>query len=313
MSSSHATGAVALVSAGPAGADLSTNPIRNAHDLAAAFLAGYRQATREAYARDLRAWGAFLAGLGGIDPLDARRVHVEAWCRQQEEEGVAPATTGRRLSALSGFYEYAVDEELIDRSPVKRVRRPRVSAESPRTGVERDGMRALLAAAEASGPRDHALIAVLCLNGWRISETLALRVGDLGHERGHRTAALTRKGGKRQIVAIAPRAADAIDVLVAGRGLDEWVFATRSGRAVDRVAAAKTVARLARIAGIEDRVSPHRLRHGWVTLALDANVPLHVVQDGAGHADPRTTQRYNSHRHSLDRAAAYAVAAHLAA
>jgi integrase/recombinase XerD len=312
MDTQNATGAVALMATGPAGADL-FNPIRNAHDVAAAFLAGYGPATREAYGRDLRRWGAFLAGIGGLDPLEARRVHVEAWARQQEEDGVAPATLARRLSALAGYYAYALDEELIDRSPVARVRRPKVSDESPRTGVERDDVRALLAAAEASGPRDHALLAVLCLNGTRISETLATRISDLGRERGHRTLTLTRKGGKRQRIALAPRAAEAVDILVAGRGDDEPIFATRSGRPVDRVAAAKTVARLARVAGIEDRVSPHRLRHGWVTLALDANVPLHIVQDGAGHADPRTTQRYNSHRHSLDRAAAYAVAAHIAA
>jgi hypothetical protein len=57
--------------------------------------------------------------------------------------------------------------------------------------------------------------------------------------------------------------------------------------------------------------APHRLRHGWVTVALDAGVVLHVAQDGAGHADPRTTQRYNSKRHSLDKAAAYTVAAYI--
>jgi hypothetical protein len=42
-------------------------------------------------------------------------------------------------------------------------------------------------------------------------------------------------------------------------------------------------------------------------------VALHIVQDGAGHADPRTTRRYDRERQSLDKAATYAVAAYLAA
>jgi integrase/recombinase XerD len=155
-------------------------------------------------------------------------------------------------------------------------------------------------------------VALLCLNGLRISEALAVDIGDLGHERGHRTLRLLRKGGKRQTVALPPRAAEAVDQLVAGRE-EGPIFATKTGRRLDRFAAAKTVARLARVAGIDERVSPHRLRHGWVTAALDAGCALHVVQDGAGHADPRTTQRYNSHRHLLDKAAAYAVALHVAA
>ncbi|WP_445548394.1 MULTISPECIES: hypothetical protein [unclassified Frankia] len=39
---------------------------------------------------------------------------------------------------------------------------------------------------------------------------------------------------------------------------------------------------------------------------------LRDVQDAAGHADPRTTRRYDRARHNLDRHAAYALAAHLA-
>jgi integrase/recombinase XerD len=50
-----------------------------------------------------------------------------------------------------------------------------------------------------------------------------------------------------------------------------------------------------------------------VTAALASGAPLHVVQDSAGHADPRTTQRYNRARHSLDGHATYAVAQYVGA
>jgi len=41
-------------------------------------------------------------------------------------------------------------------------------------------------------------------------------------------------------------------------------------------------------------------------------VALRDVQDALGHADPRTTRRYDRTRHSLDRHATYAVASFLA-
>jgi hypothetical protein len=166
------------------------SPIRGADELAAAFLAGYGPATREAYARDLRAWGEYLAGLD-VEVLAAHRVHVDAFVRHGEDGDVAPATIARRLSALSGFYAYALDEGLIARSPVARVRRPRVSDESPRLGVDRAGMRALLDTAKASRPRDRALACLLALNGLRVSETLAADVAALAHKRGHHRARLT--------------------------------------------------------------------------------------------------------------------------
>ena len=75
--------------------------------------------------------------------------------------------------------------------------------------------------------------------------------------------------------------------------------------------AAYMVRRTAREAGVDKRLSPHSLRHGFVTLALEAGVALPDVQDAAGHADPRTTQRYNRARHRLDAAPTYTLAAAL--
>lgn len=70
--------------------------------------------------------------------------------------------------------------------------------------------------------------------------------------------------------------------------------------------------RLARRAGINKRISPHSLRHSFITAALDAGVSVRDVQDAASHSDPRTTMRYDRARHSLDRHATYVVAAFIA-
>lgn len=58
-------------------------------------------------------------------------------------------------------------------------------------------------------------------------------------------------------------------------------------------------------------ITPHSLRHTFVTEALAAGVPLQDVQDAAGHQDPRTTRRYDRSRHNLDRHPTYVLAAHL--
>lgn len=70
--------------------------------------------------------------------------------------------------------------------------------------------------------------------------------------------------------------------------------------------------RLARRAGITKRISPHSLRHSFITAALDAGVPLRDVQEAASHAEPRTTMRYDRARQSFDRHATYIVAAFVA-
>jgi integrase/recombinase XerD len=308
-----------LAQRGPFGAVETTgaDPVRR---LLAAFLVGYEGHTRIAYARDLADWLTF-CDRHGIEPLSAHRAHVDAYARELAEvQGRARSTVARRLSALTGFYGYALDEGLIERSPLAGVRRPKVADDSQTTGLDRDQLRAVLAAARSRAAigagqsnRDLALVTLLAHNGLRIGEALAADVEDLGTERGHRTLRITRKGARRATVVLAPVTARALDDYLGDRQSGP-LFITAGGRRMDEPAAFRMVRRLARAAGLDcaDRLSPHSLRHAFVTLALDAGVSLRDVQDAAGHADPRTTRRYDRARHNLDRAATYAVAAYLA-
>jgi integrase len=90
------------------------------------------------------------------------------------------------------------------------------------------------------------------------------------------------------------------------------VFLAADGRRLDRHGAGRIVRRSARRAGIAKTVTPHTLRHAFITAALDAGVPLRDVQEAASHADPRTTMRYDRARGSLDRHGTYIVAAYVA-
>jgi site-specific recombinase XerD len=153
------------------------------------------------------------------------------------------------------------------------------------------------------------LVLLLGLNGLRITGGLSIDVADLGTERGHRVVRIVRKGGKQATVPLAPRTADAIDNYLAGRDSGP-LFVTATGKRWNRSEAWRTLRRLAReaVPGKATSLHPHDLRHAFVTLSLDAGAALHDVQDAAGHADPRTTQRYNRARHNLDKHPTYALA-----
>jgi integrase/recombinase XerD len=123
-----------------------------------------------------------------------------------------------------------------------------------------------------------------------------------------------RRGGQGRPAhagAAGPRTVRAIGAAAEGRTDGPLLVSNDFGR-LDRHAAARIVARLARRAGLSKRITPHSLRHTMVTLALDAGVSLREVQDAARHADPRTTRRYDRARHALDRHATYSLAAFIA-
>jgi integrase/recombinase XerD len=276
----------------------------------AGFLAGYTGLTREAYALDLRQYASWCQQQH-LRLFQARRADIECFARDLEGRGRARATITRRLCTIAGFYKYAVEEELLEHSPAAHVRRPRLDYQSHAVGLDRNELGALLVAAGLGHPAEHALIALLALNGLRVSEATGAKIEALGVERGHRTLVITRKGGKVVTIPLAPRTARAIDLAVGERS-DGPVFLATDGRRLDRHGAARIVRQAAHRAGITKPVGPHTLRHAFITAALDAGVPLRDVQEAASHADPRTTMRYDRARGSLDRHATYIVAAYLA-
>jgi site-specific recombinase XerD len=248
------------------------------------FLAGYRGLTREAYTLDLRQFTGWWR-VRSLPLFSVRRADIETFARELEAKRRARATVTRRLCTIAGVYKYAVEEELLDHSPAAHVRRPRLDYESHATALDRNEVGALLVAAGLGPAGEHALISLLALNGLRVSEATGADIEHLGLERGHRTLVITRKGGK---------------------------VVTMDGRRLDRHGAARIVRRVTGRAGIVKHVSPHTLRHAFITAALDAGVPLRDVQEAASHADPRTTMRYDRARTSLDRHATYIVATYIA-
>jgi len=274
------------------------------------FLLAYRGATRAAYAADLR---HFLVWANALMPehdlLQFSRAHIDAYVADMSAIGMAPATIARRLAALAGFYTYAVEEGVLERSPVTRVRRPAVGEHTTSTGLDRTELSALIAAADADGSRSLVVVLLLGLNGLRVSEVAGARAEHLGTERGHRVLTITRKGGRTARIPLAPRTATAIQDYLAGRTHGPLLI-TRTGAGMDRHAIWRLLRRLARNA-VPDKaasIHPHDLRHAFVTLSLDAGASLRDVQDAAGHADPRTTRRYDRARHHLDRHPTYALA-----
>ena len=242
----------------------------------AGYLAGYRGLTHDAYALDLRQFTTWCRARS-LDLFAVRRADIESFTRELEARGRARATVTRRLCTIAGFYRYALEEELLDHSPAAHVRRPRVDYESHTAALDRNELGAL---ARRRGSRP----------GVRARADLAARAerpaGLGGHRRGHRAAgpgarapdaddhAQGRQGGHHPAGA-AHRPGDRPGhrrahrrASVPGRGQPP---------ARDRHGAGRIVRTTARRAGIAKAVTPHTLRHAFITAAVDAGVPLRAT------------------------------------
>lgn len=283
----------------------------------------YEQAphTQRGYFTDLTRWLTWCNDRG-LDPLHARPADVGEY-RTALGEDAAPSTVARRMSAVSSWYRHLVANGAAAVNPVAGAKRPKVSRdESTTAGLTFDEAGKLLDAADGvttrTGLRTRALLRMLAETGLRIGEALQLDVESLSHNQGYRTVRYVGKGGKQRERPLDGHTVEAIDAYLDDRQMRGFprtgpLFATERadgtlGR-LDEPAAFRLIRRMALAAGLKNaaRLSPHSLRHAFATMALEEGVPLHDLQDAMGHADPRTTQRYNRGRSRLARDAALVV------
>ncbi|WP_045745465.1 tyrosine-type recombinase/integrase [Actinoplanes rectilineatus] len=289
-----------------------------AQEFTEAWLANRRlsEHTRAAYRRDVHGWVSWCTEQN-LDPLRATFLDVNAYARALEARPMAAATVARKMSGVSSWYDFLVKLQAVPANPVSGADRPYVSRDHSATlGLTPGEVGDILAAADRQhGPtalRDRAVITFLADLGLRVSEACGLDATDVGWERGHRTLRFVGKGGRARRRALTPGASTALDAYLSERGTHPGpLFATATGGRLDRHAVFRLVRKLAAEAGIPgaDRLSPHSLRHAFATAARDVGIPLEDVQDAMGHADPRTTRRYDRDRHNLDRDPSYSIAA----
>lgn len=294
----------------------------------AAWLSSERRSsprTQCEYSTDLSWWLAYVT-VRRLDPADVSPREADLYSAALREAGLAKTTRARRLSAVASWYAYLTRYGVTRRDPFEGMERPRVPNESNTRGLSEDELERMLAYSQVNEtPRTYALLALMVTTGCRVSSVTSATIGAIGSDLGHTVIDLRVKGDKTKRLVLPPLAVAAIERYLAERSdcddPDAPLFATNprgsnsGGKPVDQPYVFRTVRRVARKAGIPhaDAISPHSLRHSVATLLFDRGNALQDVQDQLGHADPRTTRRYDRHRGSLDRSPAYDLGNTLAA
>lgn len=285
--------------------------LRPAEECAYSFLIRYKNdLTRRGYQRSIFEWIAW-CDAHNIDPLEAKRVHIEAWTRMLEAKGLTQSTIATKQNAVAGYYRFAVIDDYITKNPMDHVARVKVARESTTNGLRRGELHDILKAAEEHSLRLHSLLTMLGLNGMRISEALGIDIEDFGMERGWHTVRVHRKGGKTQTLPLAPPTAWAAQQYIARRTTGP-LFITKTGARLSRNQAAEEIKAICRDLGITKRITPHSFRHAFVTLSLDAGAQIRDVQNATGHADSRMVAYYDRNREGLDRNPTHGLSAFIA-
>jgi integrase/recombinase XerD len=255
--------------------------------------------TRASYSADLLKLLTYLKDRGIGDWSQVGYSEVMGFLSHCQDQGLAPRSRARVLSALRGFFKFMVRDSHLGENPVANLTSPRLRRQLPSvlsvTEVER-----LLGQPNSKlplGQRDVAMLELLYGTGLRVSELVTLTLARVNLEVGF--LVVLGKGSKERIVPAGEVATEAVrryvlesrPRLLKGR-MTDILFVSNRGAAMTRQGFWKLIKKYGREAGINKELTPHSLRHSFATHLLERGADLRSVQMMLGHADISTTQIY---------------------
>lgn len=244
--------------------------------------------------------------LDGLDALVLRQFFVYVqnalprWGSNHPQASL-PASAGyvdRFYRALRRFFNWCVEQEYLDESPLVKVRRVHVPDEQPdpfsQDEIERI-TQVLRAQSGELGRRNRAIVAVLLDTGLRRQELASLTTDDVNLHTGE-IFVRRGKGRKRRMVQLGRSARKALrHYWVQDRshaeGFSYALFLARSGEALTGDGLRLMLARVGHKAQVGP-VNPHRFRHTMAVEALRAGMPEIQLMMILGHTSLEMTRRY---------------------
>lgn len=235
------------------------------------------------------------------DPAALTSQDMRAFQSALQQADYARTSIARKLAAMRSFFKFAMRAGLADQNPAKPLRNPRRQRTLPHVLTDDEVGKLLITppANKVDGLRDRAILETIYSAGLRVSELVGLQDGDL--DRQQQIIQVRGKGRKERICPLGSFALKAIEAYETKRQRSEQanalghaapVFVNRFGNGLTTRSIGRMLEKHLKIAGLDERTSPHTLRHSFATHLLDRGADIRSVQELLGHKSLATTQIY---------------------
>lgn len=255
--------------------------------------------TLESYKRDLVKFITFMKKHNISKPEEVNRDALNLFILDLKKKGRATSTISRCMASIRSFFNFLLNEGVIDHNPALDLESPRIEKKLPRvlTTKEVDLLLCQPKAGEQNGLRDRAMLELLYASGIRVSELVDLNLGDFDPEVGYLRC--RGKGMKERIVPIGSIAVNHVNEYLNNcrnrllkKNGETALFVNHHGVRLTRQGFWKILKKYARKSNINGEITPHTLRHSFATHLIENGADLRSVQEMLGHSDISTTQIY---------------------
>tara|TARA_B100000586_G_scaffold90320_1_gene64317 strand:- start:3872 stop:4777 length:906 start_codon:yes stop_codon:yes gene_type:complete len=220
---------------------------------------------------------------------------IRDFINNERRKDLSPRTLQRTLSSIRSFFNYLIDEDLININPAVGLITPKAPKVLPKA-IDADLVKRLLDF-KPEGPlevRDKAIAEMFYSSGLRLAELCQLNLNDISIK--DRSCRVFGKGRKTRDLPVGRKAIEAIrDWLIHRDKIclpnQEALFLNNRGKRISKRSVQLRLERLSKKRGLPS-VHPHMLRHSFASHILESSGDLRAVQEMLGHTDISSTQIY---------------------
>lgn len=255
----------------------------------------YQLSTRHS----LETFAEWAAQQGSKSLTQIRAEDLSEYLAHRKRLGLAAGSIKAEAVALRIFFRRLTHLRELSADPTEFLGIPRIERSLPHTLALEEIERLLgaIPADTAIGRRDRAIVELLYGCGIRVSELCGARLENYHSE--ERILRVTGKGSKTRLLPIGRPAVAAVDAYLengrpelVGPKTGAHLFISIRGKPLTPQRIWQLLREYASLAGLEDKVYPHLLRHSFATHLLENGADLRVIQELLGHADIATTEVY---------------------
>ena len=257
---------------------------------------GASKNTLSAYRSDLK---IFSQWLNETSLIEVNKKLIQDYFLYRQSTKISSSTQSRVLTCLHSFYQFLLDNNLINTDPTEQLSYPKLEKKLP-VFLNIQEVEKLLETPNSSslfGQRDRAMLELLYSCGLRVSELINLSYHNINIK--EEFIRIHGKGNKERILPMGEIAIDYLTTyesnsrpILLKNGQSDSYFLSNRGKAMSRQNFFYIIKAYATQAGIDKPLSPHSLRHAFATHLVQKGADLRSVQLMLGHSDISSTQLY---------------------